>query len=260
MLACMKSFWLSAGLLLALVGGGARAVDRETLTQYSTIPALLAGLYDGEWTCAEVLTNGDIGLGTFDQLDGEMIVLDGRCYRAQSDGNVVPVAGSATTPFACVTFFDADLAVSNLTVGSVAELAATLDKHLPSVNLVYALRLDGTFAYVKTRSVPRQKKPFRPLTEIVKTQPTFEWKNVRGTLLGFRFPIFAKELNVAGWHLHFITADRQHGGHVLDLRMTNQVAQLDLTPTMQQYLSTNAAFLKLDLGGDSSEAVKKVEK
>ncbi len=260
MLAGMKCFCLSALLLLAFANGEARAADRELLTQYSTIPALLAGLYDGEWTCAEVLTSGDIGLGTFDQLDGEMIVLDGQCYRARSDGRVVPVAGSEKTPFACVTFFDADLAVSNLTAGSIAGLAAALDRQLPSANLVYALRLDGTFAYVKTRSVPRQTKPFRPLTEIVKTQPTFEWKNVRGTLLGFRFPIFAKELNVAGWHLHFITADRQHGGHVLDLRLTNQTAQLDLTPALQQNLSTHAAFLKLDLGGDSTEAIKKVEK
>jgi acetolactate decarboxylase len=260
MLALMKSFCLSALLLLALTSGGARAVDRELLTQYSTIPALLAGLYDGEWSCAEVLARGDLGLGTFDQLDGEMIVLDGRCYRAQSDGNVVPVVSSEKTPFACVTFFDTDLAVSNLTAGSMAGLAAALDQQLPSANLVYALRLDGTFAYVKTRSVPRQTKPFRLLTEIVKTQPTFEWKNVRGTLLGFRFPIFAKELNVAGWHLHFITADRQHGGHVLDVRMTHQTALLDLTPALQQNLSTNAAFLKLDLGGDSTEAVRKVEK
>lgn len=260
MLARMKSFCLSALLLLALAGVDARAVDRETLTQFSTIPALLAGLYDGEWSCAEVLAHGDIGLGTFDQLDGEMIVLDGRCYRARSDGRVVPVAGDEKTPFACVTFFDADFAVSNLTAGSVAALTAALDRQLPSTNLVYALRLKGEFAYVKTRSVPRQMKPFRPLTEIVKTQPTFEWRNVRGTLLGFRCPTFAKELNVAGWHLHFITADRQHGGHVLDVRLANQVAQLDLTPTMQQYLSTNAAFLRLDLGGDSTEAVRKVEK
>jgi acetolactate decarboxylase len=260
MLALMQRFILSVLIAAALAGTAVRAVDRETLTQFSTIPALLAGLYDGEWTCAAVLTNGDIGLGTFDQLDGEMIVLDGRCYRARSDGRVVPVAGDEKTPFACVTFFDADMAVSNLTIGSVAALATVLDRQLPSANLVYALRLDGTFAYVKTRSVPRQEKPFRPLTEIVKTQPTFEWRNVRGTLLGFRFPIFAKELNVAGWHLHFITADRQHGGHVLDLRLTNQVAQLDLTPAMQQNLATNAAFLKLDLSGDSTEAVHKVEK
>jgi acetolactate decarboxylase len=260
MLARMKCFCLSALLLLALACGEARAADRETLTQFSTIPALLAGLYDGEWSCAEVLAHGDIGIGTFDQLDGEMIVLDGRCYRARSDGRVAPVAGDEKTPFACVTFFDADLTFSNLTAGSLAELASALDRQLPSTNLVYALRLEGTFAYVRTRSVPRQAKPYRPLTEIVKTQPTFGWRNVRGTLLGFRCPAFVKELNVAGWHLHFITADRQHGGHVLDLRLTNQVAQLDLTPTLQQYLSTNAAFLALDLGGDSTEAVRKVEK
>ena len=238
----------------------AHAVDRETLTQFSTIPALLSGLYDGEWTCTEVLTNGDIGIGTFDHLDGEMIILDGRCYRARSDGNVVPAAATDTTPFACVTFFDTDLVVSNLTAGSLTELLATLEQKLPSPNIVYALRLDGDFAYVKTRSIPAQQKPYHPLTEIVKTQPTFEWRNVRGTLLGFRCPAFAKELNVAGWHLHFIIADRSHGGHVLDLRLTNQTAQLDLTPALRQNLSTNAAYLKLNLSGDSTEAVKKVEK
>ncbi len=254
----MKSF---IRLLLALVlATAARAADRETLTQFSTIPALLAGLYDGEWTCATVLTNGDLGLGTFDQLDGEMIVLDGRCYRTRSDGNVAPVAGGEKTPFACVTFFDADLVISNLTAGSLAEALTALDRKVPSPNLAYALRMEGVFALVKTRSVPAQQKPYRPLTEVVKTQPTFEWRNVRGTLLGFRCPAFAKELNVAGWHLHFITADRQHGGHVLDLRLANQTAQLDLTPALRQNLSTNAAYLQLDLSGDSTEAVRKVEK
>ena len=245
---------------LALTATAVRAVDRETLTQFSTMPALLAGLYDGEWSCAEVLTKGDLGLGTFDHLDGEMIILDGRCYRARSDGNVVPAAGTDKTPFACVTFFDSNLVISNLTAGSLAELLAALDHKLPSPNVAYALRLDGEFAYVKTRSVPAQQKPYRPLTEIVKTQPTFEWRNVRGTLLGFRCPAFAKDFNVPGWHLHFITADRAHGGHVLDLHLTNQVAQLDLTPELHQKLSTNSAYLKLDLSGDSTEAVRKVEK
>jgi acetolactate decarboxylase len=245
---------------LAFTGLMTRAADRETLTQFSTIPALLAGLYDGEWTCATVLTNGDLGLGTFDRLDGEMLVLDGRCYRARSDGNVAPVTGNEKTPFACVTFFDPDLVISNLVAENLAGLLAKLDAGLPSPNIAYALRLDGEFAYVKTRSVPQQQKPYRPLTEIVKTQPTFEWQKVRGTLLGFRCPAFAKELNVAGWHLHFITADRAHGGHVLDLRLNNQTAQLDLTPALRQNLSTNAAYLKLDLSGDSTEAVKKVEK
>jgi acetolactate decarboxylase len=230
------------------------------LFQYSTIPALLAGLYDGEWTCGEVRRHGDLGLGTFDALDGEMVVLDGHCYRSGRHGKALLVSDAEKTPFACVTFFEPDWLVSNVTVGSLSEFIAALDRHLPSPNVFFALRLDGNFGYMKTRSVPRQAKPYRPLTEIVKTQPTFAWRDVRGTLLGFRCPAFASELNVAGWHLHFITADRTGGGHVLDLRLTNQTVALDITPAFRVTLSTNATFLKLKLDADSSEAVRQVEK
>lgn len=257
----MKEFLLAGLLALVGLGHGACAGgdDRKTLFQYSTIPALLAGLYAGEWPCGEILRHGDIGLGTFDALDGEMVVLDGRCYRVRSNGRATPVGDSETTAFASVTFFESDLLASNLTVGSLAGLITALDRRLPSANMFYALRLDGEFSYIKTRSVPRQEQPYRPLTEIVKTQPTFEWRNVQGTLLGFRCPAGAGGLNVTGWHLHFITADRTGGGHVLDLRLTNQTAALDIIPTLRMALPTNAAFFKLDLHGDSSEAVRKVE-
>jgi acetolactate decarboxylase len=159
-----------------------------------------------------------------------------------------------------VVFFQSDLLASNLSAGSLAGLITALDRRLPSANMFYALRLDGEFSYLKTRSVPRQEQPYRPLIEIVKTQPTFEWRNVHGTLLGFRCPAGAAALNVPGWHLHFITADRTGGGHVLDLRLVNQTAALEIIPTLSMTLPTNAAFLKLDLSGDSSEAVKRVEK
>ena len=250
---------LLAPLLLCLTTW-AGDVDRHTLFQYSTIPALLAGLYDGEWSCGEIRQHGDLGLGTFDALDGEMVVLDGHVYRSTSTGKAVPASDTEKTPFACVTFFEPDLVISNLTTGGLQNLIATLDRHLPSPNVFYALRLDGDFGYVKTRSVPRQTKPYRLLTEIVKTQPTFEWQSVRGTLLGFRCPAFASELNVAGWHMHFLTADHTGGGHVLDVRLTNQTAALDITSAFHVTLSTNAAFLKLKLAGDSSDAVRKVEK
>ncbi len=249
-----------SGILYAGLALASRAADRETLTQYSTLPALLAGLYDGEWTCAETLAQGDFGLGTFDRLNGEMVVLDGRVYRVASTGRAEPAPAAETTPFACVTWFDNDLTVSNLTADSLNALCAELDRHLPSRNLIYALRLDGEFAYVKTRSVPPQEQPYRPLAEIAKTQPTFEWRAVRGTLVGFRCPAFMREVNVAGWHLHFISADRAFGGHVLDVALTGQTAVLDATPSSRVTLSSQPAYLRLDLAADSAEAVKAVEK
>src|SRR5207249_10961718 len=88
-----------AGLLSA---GCAR---RDTLVQYSTINALLTGVYDGDMTFGELRRHGDFGLGTFNALDGEMIALDGRYYQITADGAVKPVRDDVRTPFAVVTHF-----------------------------------------------------------------------------------------------------------------------------------------------------------
>ena len=63
----------------------------HVLFQASTIGALLDGAYDGDVTFAELAEHGDLGLGTLDALDGEMIALDGRFYRADVDGGIHPV-------------------------------------------------------------------------------------------------------------------------------------------------------------------------
>ncbi|MBI5723704.1 MAG: acetolactate decarboxylase [Planctomycetes bacterium] len=79
------------------------------------------------------------------------------------------------------------------------------------------LRMDGTFDYLKLRSVPKQTKPYPTLAEAVKKQAVFEHRNIRGTLVGFRCPDSIGGLNVPGWHFHFISEDRKVGGHVLDI-------------------------------------------
>ena len=58
----------------------------------------------------ELKKHGDFGIGTFDALDGEMIVLDGVVYQAKADGHIYQAADNLTTPFATVTYFDSDLA------------------------------------------------------------------------------------------------------------------------------------------------------
>src|SRR6202046_1570034 len=73
--------------------------------QTSTIAALLDGIYDGDVTIAELLTHGDFGLGTFNRLDGELVVLDGVSHHLRSDGSVGVAAADDRTPFAAVTWF-----------------------------------------------------------------------------------------------------------------------------------------------------------
>src|SRR5580698_4362033 len=76
--------------------------------QTSTMGALLDGVYDGDVTIRELLRHGNFGLGTFNGLDGEMLVLDGVCYQLRGDGSARVADPDQRTPFAVVTWFDPD--------------------------------------------------------------------------------------------------------------------------------------------------------
>jgi acetolactate decarboxylase len=189
--------------------------DAHVLFQASTIGALLDGSFDGDLTFAELGERGDLGLGTLNGLDGEMIALDGEFLRADVDGAVTPVGPGERTPFAVVTRFeptvDAELAAG---LDHEAALAA-IDALAPPGESSFAVRIDGHFTSVRARSVPRQEPPYRPLAEVVADQHVFELTDVEGTMVGFRFPAFVEGIEVAGYHLHFVDAERRRGGHVL---------------------------------------------
>jgi acetolactate decarboxylase len=199
----------------------------HTLFQTSTVDALLEGKYEGDVSFAELGDRGDFGLGTFDALDGEMICLDGNFYQVKADGRAYAVAGRARTPFAVVTIFEPDTSRTLSMPMDFEALCDYLDGVIGGGAVCCAIRVDGRFEYVKTRSVPRQHKPYPPLVEVVKDQPTFELHDVSGSLVGFRFPAYAQGLNVSGYHFHFITADRSAGGHVLGCRLVRGELSID---------------------------------
>ena len=200
----------------------------HVLFQASTIGALLEGAYDGDLSFAELAEHGDLGLGTLNGLDGEMIAIDGRFYRADVDGTVGEIDGETRTPFAVVTRFEPAIDVARDGPLEHDELLAWLDELIPAGVASCAVRVDGRFDSVRARSVPRQHPPYRPLTEVVAEQHVFELADVDGTMLGFRFPDYAEGIEVSGYHLHFIGADRGRGGHVLGSRTSSTVrARID---------------------------------
>ena len=192
--------------------------DPHVLFQASTIGALLEGAYDGDLSFAELAAHGDLGLGTLNGLDGEMIALDGEFLRADVDGLVSPVAATAKTPFAVVTRFQPTLDERLDGPLSHAELLERLDALIPTGASSCAIRLDGRFELVRARSVPAQTPPYRPLAEVVADQHVFDLVDVEGTMLGFRFPAYVEGIEVAGYHLHFVDKERRRGGHVLGSR------------------------------------------
>ncbi len=246
-------------LVLALAAPVRAGGKDDRLFQASVLPALLAGDYAGSFGAGEILAKGNFGLGTFENLDGEMVVLDGVIWQVPASGQVRRMDAAAKSPFACVAFFEPDLRLPVASAANLEDLDRQLDAALPGLNRFYALRLDGRMR-VKARSVPRQDKPWRPLAEVVKEQSVFDLGELEGTLVGLRCPAFAASLNVSGYHWHFLSKDRTRGGHVLDCSFTNLSVAVDRLSSLELRLPKAAAFDGLDLSGDRSAQVKAVEK
>ncbi|WP_067075374.1 acetolactate decarboxylase [Methanoculleus horonobensis] len=255
--------FLLAGTLIGLAAAPLPAVpaseDRDALFQVSTIDALLQGTYDGSMTFDELARHGDFGIGCGDRLDGELIGVDGKWYLVRVDGRAYPVAGNATTPFAAATFFDPEITIAVDEPVNLTALESRVQAEFPSENLFYAIRVDGTFPHVVTRSVPAQEKPYPRLADVTANQTVFTFENVPGTAVGFWTPELAEGINVPGYHLHFITSDRTAGGHVLDMVMAEGTVQVDTTMNFTMALPSGGDFLTVDLSGDLSDDLEKVE-
>jgi acetolactate decarboxylase len=250
------AFCLVMGLATAPLG----AAENHQLFQVSTLQALMAGGYDGDLSYEELARQGDFGLGTFEALDGEMIGLDGVFYQIKADGRVYPVTGAMKTPFAQVTFFKpgrTHMIEMPLTCQQLLDYVTTL---LPSPNLLYAIKIEGFFPSVKTRSVYRQQKPYPGLAEVTKGQAVFDLTNVKGVIVAFRYPAYLAGVNLAGYHCHFITADRQAGGHLLDCRVEGATVTVDAIPQLSLRLPENQAFTGATLTPGSQSDLDKVER
>jgi acetolactate decarboxylase len=234
--------------------------EPHMLFQASTIGALLEGAYEGDLSFAELAAHGDLGLGTLNGLDGEMIALDGRFYRADVDGMVSEVEPTARTPFAVVTTFEA--VVDERVDGPLGheQLLGRLDELIPVGAASCAIRLDGRFDFVRARSVPCQQQPYRPLTEVVLEQHVFELRNVTGTMVGFRFPEYAEGIEVSGFHLHFIDEDRRRGGHVLGSRSRDLRARLDPSNDLHVELPPGLELGDPQHAASTHAAVERVER
>lgn len=230
----------------------------KTLVQISTMMALLDGVFESEVTYASVLDQRDFGIGTFDHLDGEMIGFDGQFYQLRSDGSARPLQPETTTPFATLTRFEPEQTLTMTEEMSKATFEYWLNEQLPTINSFYAIRIDGTFTEVQTRTVARQEKPFVPITEAVASQSARTFEHTEGTLAGYYTPRFGHGIAVAGYHLHFIDAARAGGGHVFDYTVKNVTVTFEEKPQLDLRLPTTAAYRSADLESHDIEKEIKI--
>ncbi|MDY5785852.1 MULTISPECIES: acetolactate decarboxylase [unclassified Corynebacterium] len=223
---------------------------RHTIFQHGLISSLASGVFDDDLTLQELLGHGSFGIGTFNELDGEMIIIGGRCYQMRADGTITEPPLSTKTPYAVVTNFVPSLSMElsgDLVRKSVSEIIDTME---PSSNYLYAVRITGEFNWVTTRTVARQTRPYPSLVDATDGEDVLRFDNVTGVLCGFRTPEFEATISVPGCHVHFIDDDHTVGGHVIDYEIKSAVAELCIGTDLQLRLPLSKEFMDANLTPD----------
>ena len=235
---------------------------KDIIYQVALLQSLVQGYYDGIITVGELKEHGDTGIGTFEGVNGEMIVLDGVVYQALADGSIAIPSDDEKIPFSNVTFFDTDESLDLSGISDMAELQSKLNTVVEEKgsNLFYVVRIDGTFPDLKVRSEYKQEKPYRMLDEALASDQTeFDYENAEGTIVGLYCPDYMGGLNNAGWHFHYISGDLTRGGHVLKVSVEKATALIDATDGFEMVLPEAGDFQEMDLAKNVDEALHKAE-
>lgn len=233
--------------------------NASALYMSSPINALLEGLFEAPTSMAELKQHGNFGIGTFNDLDGELILIDGQIFRLAVDGAAHAVTDEVLTPFACACQF-APLSSENIAEPLLyKELETLYEQVLISPNAPHALRLDGYFKSVRTRSVPRTAN-YTPLADATDKQQLREFNDIHGTLVGFYCPPFIPSVNVPGFHFHFITDDRSAGGHLLHCDLQSGELSVQFFRRIDLALPITQDYLTADFQRDAQSDLEKAEK
>lgn len=193
--------------------------SENTFFQYNIWAAFVNRVFDGSMTVKELKVKGDIGLGSFDMLDGEMVMLDGVTYRIREDGSISEGADNDEIVYADAAFFKPGIDVKMNGAVNYDSLRAMLNRKLPTLNHFYAIKITGVFDSLTLGGVPKQSPPFNTgLDVLIPQRPVFRGAAIKGTMVGFYCPQFIGDINTAAYHFHFISDDKKMGGHVMELK------------------------------------------
>lgn len=253
---CSSSNSKTAGLKAAAAGG-----HNDMLYQYSIIDALLAGVYDGNMTFAGIRKHGDFGIGTFNHLDGELLMNEGEIYRIRHDGSIKEVPDGDSTGLAFVKYFKADTIITiskkNLTY---QQLKDTLSSKL-NRNAIYAIRIKASFTTMRGRAPKPAQQPYQPLKQYMENggQSNFNFKDLSGTCIGFLMPAYMARTNVPGYHVHFIADNHKFGGHIFEFTTDKVSLEIDRASGFTVELNNNAGIDTADLDRNRAIELRKVE-
>lgn len=241
--------------LIILLGCSNQPTTKETtkeqtdeLYHYSIWAALVNKVYEGDLNVKEAKTHGDLGLGTYNGVDGELVLLDGIFYQVLSSGEVLIKNDSAHVAYLNATFFDKELFFEWNDKINYDSLRNLIRQQLPSRNFFYAIKIHGEFDTLKLGSFYKQERPYlETLGSLMPGRPTFDHTNISGTMVGFFCPDFIGDINAAGFHFHFLSDDKKTGGHVLEFSGKNFKVEMDKLGSYRFVLPETDDFNKANL-------------
>lgn len=237
--------------------------NSKSIYQISTLQALAMGYTRRVTDVQSFLQHGDIGLGTFENVDGEMIVLDGECFRATEDGTVFKASPDMGIPFACIASMVSERQKEIADILNIEQLKKELDLSIEDVfglNSIHMVRIDGEFSKISARSESPYKSQHIELKDVLaKTQKEFILENTAGSLVCVYFPDYLDGINASGWHVHFVSSDHKRGGHVFDLSLKSGRMHLMKIDNIQMHIPSDPAFDTYTLKDASQKDIKEVE-
>jgi len=220
----------------------------EHFYQYSVLAGLNNSNFSGDLTIKELKTKGDLGVGTYSDLAGELVMVDGKVYQVLETGEIREAPLELTTPYVTTTFFDKDASFQEDQLVNYEKLKEVIESKLPSKNYFYAFKITGNFDSVICVGVPRQEKPYtKTLADIIPERPQFKAENINGTIVGFWCPYYVGEVTLAGFHFHFISDDLKTGGHLIDFESSDLLIEYDEIMRMTFDLQDNELFRQSEL-------------
>lgn len=217
--------------------------QNDLFYHYSIWWAFVNRVFEGDLDAAHLKTKGNIGLGSYNQLDGELIMLDGVLYQAKQDGTVLQPSDDIKIAYANAAFFKADQEFVLKDIKNYDQLRDEINSRLPSGNYFYGFRIHGQFKKMTCGGLHKQEKPYtKGLDTLIPTRPKFFKENVSGTMVGFYCPEFIGNINVSGYHLHFVSDDKSFAGHVMEFEAESVNVAFDLMKSYQFVLPETAAF------------------
>lgn len=222
---------------------------------------LIGGLYDGFYSYRDLKQHGDFGLGAPDKLDGEIMIFQGKIYQTQHTGKTFEVDYRQLTPFSMINFFHPDIKITQHKAMDKAGLFHLLDSILTNVNGMYAIHISGKFSYIKTRAFPPvQAHQHTPLADMLNLQHFFEFNSCKGDLIGYRLPVFMDNTNISGYHFHYLSEQKDAGGHIIELKAEDITIEIDTLDSYTVKVPATSDFEHFDFKKNREEDIKSVER